>query len=219
MKKRLICCGVLCLVLVLFCGVVMADDAPVITVDDAYKSSVTVTYTPKGEDAAFKVEKSGLDSGTNQLYLVLIMTGSSTTGAITPPTTENVYYLDVQPSSGTTVSFDAYPRQMDEGTYVVYLSDYSSGNNGALKGAALIEVKNSAGDQKLGDINDDEMIDPSDALLAMRIFAGLKNGNADWTAAELKAANVNGDDYVDPTDALLMMQHFAGLVDDNFVKK
>ena len=237
----LICCATLCVTLTLFCVAALATDLQV-KVEPVDAKTVDVAEKTGGADRVFTVTKDGVKAG--DLYLVLIqkLTQEGAKATDKPkPTEENIYYIDVKQADNSTLSIDATPRDMDEGSYAVYLSDWSDSGNGAAKGVATITLSaatsggggggssggseggttpgGEGGSQKLGDVNNDTYIDGSDAYCVMRIFAGMKNGNKDWTPEELAAAHVNDDEYVDGSDALLIMQHFAGLLDDNFKRK
>ena len=133
----MVCSILLCLALALLCGTALADDLTV-EAHPLDASAVQVEKTDRDGDAVFTVTKSsGVEDG--QLYLVLIMSGSDP-AAKPVPTKDNVYYLDVDAASGSSISFEAYPRDLAEGDYVVYLSDWSSGSDGAAKSVATITV-------------------------------------------------------------------------------
>ena len=132
MKKMFICCGVLCMALLLFCGTALAA-VEVTPGDDA-----SVTVAKDAEEKVFKVTKTGVTDG--QLYLVMIQKGD----ANAKPTAENLYYLNVDKASSATFTMDAYPKDLDEGTYVVYLSDYAN-SNGGRKSVATLSVTSGGG--------------------------------------------------------------------------
>ena len=78
MKKALICCGVLCMTLLLFCATALAADPQVTSAD----STVQVEAVSKGEGVAFTVTKSGAES--DKLYLIMIQEGSDATAKPKP---------------------------------------------------------------------------------------------------------------------------------------
>ena len=133
--------------LLLFCGTALAKVEV-----NAVDSAVTVERK-SGDEAVFTVTKnSGVESG--QLYLVMIQQGESASEK-PKPTKENLYYLNVEAAEGDSISMEAYPKDMGEGSYVVYLSDYA--NNGAAKGVATLIVSADSGEPvseyECGDVN------------------------------------------------------------------
>lgn len=64
----------------------------------------------------------------------------------------------------------------------------------------------------LGDPNGDEMIDSSDASMALIEYSAMSTGKkSTLTSAEKKAADVNKDDAVDSSDASLILQYYSYL--------
>jgi len=200
-KKMLICCGVLCMTLLLFCGTALAD----VKVDPGSDSSVTVK--PDDKSQVFTVTKTGASDG--QLYLVMIQKGDATA----KPTAENLYYLNVEKASGTTFTMQAYPKDLDDGTYVVYLSDYSGSNNGARKQVATITVDGN-GDILYGDVNGDTKVNGKDRIILSRFLAGWSEYGEDKTDENYKVikdnADVNQDSKVNGKDRIILSRHLAG---------
>lgn len=60
-----------------------------------------------------------------------------------------------------------------------------------------------------GNLNGDEKIDSSDALLVLKASAGL----IDLTAEQKISGDVNGDDKINSGDALLILTRAVGLID------
>lgn len=201
MKKMLICCGVLCMTLLLFCGTALAA----VEVQPGSDSSVTVK--PDDKSQVFTVTKTGASDG--QLYLVMIQKGDATA----KPTAENLYYLNVEKASGTTFTMQAYPKDLDAGTYVVYLSDYSGSNNGARKQVATLV----AGDPvtaTYGDVNGDETVNGKDRIILSRFLAGWNEYGEDKTDQNYKViknnADVNKDGNLNGKDRIILSRHLAG---------
>lgn len=142
MKKMFICCGVLYMALLLFCGTAFAA-VEVTPGDDA-----SVTVAKDAEEKVFKVTKTGVTDG--QLYLVMIQKGD----ASAKPTAENLYYLNVEKASSATFTMDAYPKDLDEGTYVVYLSDYANSNGGRKQVATLTVTSGGGGENPGGETSE-----------------------------------------------------------------
>ena len=199
----MVCSVLLCLALVLLCGTALAGD---LTVEahpvDAYASAVQVATADRDGDAVFTVTKSsGVEDG--QLYLVLIMSGSDP-AAKPVPTKDNVYYLDVDAASGSSISFEAYPRDLAAGDYVVYLSDWSSGNDGAARGVATITVGSGGTVIKLGDLDGNGTRDIDDITALIKAVA-----NKETIASVGTSADVDGDGDVDIDDITALIKMVA----------
>ena len=65
-------------------------------------------------------------------------------------------------------------------------------------------------DLKLGDVNGDGEIDPTDAKLILRYFVG----KTELTPEQLILADVNHDDEVDPTDAKMILRYYVGKIEN-----
>lgn len=63
----------------------------------------------------------------------------------------------------------------------------------------------------LGDINNDALIDNTDAVVMLKYDAGLV---AELNETEMLAGDVNGDGVVDNTDATLVLKYDAGLIEN-----
>ncbi|MBQ7680988.1 MAG: dockerin type I repeat-containing protein [Oscillibacter sp.] len=128
----LLCCALLCMTLLLFCGSAFAAV-------DVQNTDSTVTVTKSADETQFTVRKEGVTDG--QFYLVMIQQGD----ASALPTSENLYYLNVYTASGTTFEQTVYPKDLTEGNYAVFLSDYSGTGNGARAQVATLTVGDSGG--------------------------------------------------------------------------
>ena len=215
MKRRLTFCGVLSLALSLFCGTALAADAQVTPTDP---NAVQVEKVEKGEDAAFKVTKtSGAQEG--QLYLIMIQEGDDA-GAKPKPTKDNLYYLNVEAATGASLTLEAYPKDLaQDSSYIVYLSDYSAGSDGAAKGVAVISTKasttpgsdNPGGDTEdilYGDVNGDEAVNVKDRIALTRHLARW-TGYAESDLANFPAADVNADGEVNVKDRIALTRYLA----------
>ena len=133
----LICCATLCVTLTLFCVAALATDLKA-TVEPVDAKTVSVEEKTGGADRVFTVTKdSGVKAG--DLYLVLIEKGLKATDK-PKPTAEDIYYIDVWEATDSGLNRDATPRDMDAGSYAVFLSDWSDSGNGAAKGVATITL-------------------------------------------------------------------------------
>ena len=194
MKKMFICCGVLCMALLLFCGTALAA-VEVTPGDDA-----SVTVAKDAEEKVFKVTKTGVTDG--QLYLVMIQKGD----ANAKPTAENLYYLNVDKASSATFTMDAYPKDLDEGTYVVYLSDYAN-SNGGRKSVATLKVGSDPNPNVLyGDVDGNGKVKSWDATVLACYLAG----QSEFQNINLQNADCNGDGKVKSWDLTVLYCHLAG---------
>lgn len=221
MKKKLIFCGVLCLTLLLLCGTALAADAQVTPTNP---EAVQVELVAKGEDVAFKVTKSsGAQDG--ELYLIMIQEGEDA-GAKPKPTKDNLYYLNVEPASA--FPLEAYPKDLKaESSYVVYLSDYSAGSDGAAKGVAVISTKSSGGntpggdnpggeigDILYGDVNGDGQIKRNDRIILAHYIAEKNDPDSQYGPGKkfnvvLANADVNADGDVKRNDRIILTRYIA----------
>jgi len=209
-KKMLICCSVLCMALLLFCGSALAVE---LEMADAYSGAVSVQ---EGEtEGTYTVTRSsGVEEG--QLYLILIQQVEDGAPATTAPlpTKDNVFYMDVAAASGSAVTFTAFPKEMGKGTYVVYLSDYEQG--GAAKGVATITVTESAVTIVYGDINGDGDVTATDRAMLARYVAKLPGWFGESAAAAGRTiheenADLNNDGQITPTDRAILARYVAKL--------
>ena len=210
MKKMFFCCSTLCAALLLFCATALASDVQ-ITVTPVDAASVQVAQVAKGEnDVAFNVTKSG-GAEKGQLYLIMIQEGASASEK-PKPTKDNLYYLNVEEATGATFSTEAYPKDLKaDSTYVVYLSDYSSGGNGTAKGVATIATKSGGGaDIMYGDVNGDGSVNGRDLTALARYLADRKDYMPGGSKAiNLENANCNGKDGVNGRDLTSLARHLA----------
>ncbi len=133
MKKMLLCCALLCMTLALFCGSAFAAV-------EVQNTGSAVTVTKNADETQFTIHKDGVTDG--QFYLVMIQQGD----ASALPTSENLYYLNVYTASGTAFEQTVYPKDLAQGTYAVFLSDYSTDeSNGARSQVATLTVGESTG--------------------------------------------------------------------------
>ena len=118
------------------------------------------------------------------------------------PTESNLQYIDQQNIEPTT-EFILFPKQMETGTYNVYVSTDSVN----LTKVASLEYGTEP-EYTLGDIDGDGNIDIADALIALRVSAQITT----LDTKETKAADVNTDGFVDIKDALLLLRYSAKII-------
>lgn len=194
MKKMLLCCALLCVTLALFCGSAFAAV-------EIQSTDSTVTVTKNADETQFTVHKDGVTDG--QFYLVMIQQGDATA----LPTSENLYYLNVYTASGTTFEQTVYPKDLTEGTYAVFLSDYAGTGNGARKQVATLTVGGSGNvDVLYGDVNGDGNVTTWDATVLACHLAGQK----EFKDINEQNADCDGNGTVTSWDLTVLYCHFAG---------
>jgi hypothetical protein len=134
------------------------------------------------------------------------------------PTSENLYYLNVYTTSGTTFEETVYPKDLTEGSYAVFLSDYSGTRNGARSQVATLTVSDSSGggggsstNVVYGDVNGDGDIDEIDEMILSRYIAGWSGYGPNQQYNVVSAnADVNLDGTADEIDEMILSRHIAG---------
>ena len=170
--------------------------------------SNTETVTIKGKEetvyvGAKKVTLTYDKAVEDSYYLVLAL--NDDTGV---PTVSNIAYINQDTATGTEVSFTVYPNKLEnDKTYTVYLSS----NDGTLTTLTAQGSFKYYVPYTLGDVNEDGVVDPQDALKVLRHFVKLET----LTGNQLLAANVNKDlqeNVIDAQDALVILRYFAKLI-------
>lgn len=140
----------------------------------------------------------------NQQYLLLVLKGGADGSAPGVPTADNIAYIDQMAATETGVDFTAYPKELTKGKYYVYL--VGGGTAFAQSQVASFEY-----DKKytLGDVDDNGVIDATDALLTLQHAAKLST----LQGRDFLAADVDKNQVVDGTDALMILQRAAKLID------
>lgn len=122
-------------------------------------------------------------------------------------TLKNSYKANSDGTQTVTTPVTRYIRNAD-GTAMAVTLESSSTNN--FRPVALFTFEYAKADTKpdvtYGDVNGDNTIDVSDALLICQIYLG----NVAPTDAQNAAADVNGDGAVDVSDALMICQFYLG---------
>lgn len=220
MKKFGIRLPVLC-ALLLFVGVTALAVSQNVVFKSPDDEHVTVTLgRSESGDPTFTVTRDNATIGKR--YLLVIRNGDEEDD----PTEENIFYMDMQTAESSTVTFsNAYPMDMADGLYRVYMTDYTenklkqvrtfevslSGDNGGDgdNGGADIGgggTDNPANALQLGDVDGKDGVTPHDASLILQICA---HKLTSCTEEQYAAADVDGKDGVTPHDASLILQKCA----------
>lgn len=140
---------------------------------------------------------------TGKYSLVLLLKEGADQSEATKgvPTESNLQYIDQQNIEPTT-EFILFPKQMETGTYNVYVSTDSVN----LTKVASLEYGTEP-EYTLGDVDNDGKINSSDALLVLQHSVEILTlkDNA------LLAADVDKDGRILSSDALLILQHSVGI--------
>lgn len=213
MKRRILALLLAVLTLTALTAAAFAADTPETLGAFNLKGSDGYTLTVVGGESVtggfyagatkFKLTCSGL-SGQYSLVLLLKEGEDQADGTegVPTPTERNLQYIDQQNITDTT-EFILFPKQMEPGTYNVYVSTDSV----KLTKVASLEYGTEP-EYTLGDIDENDEIDIRDALVALRASAKIVT----LTERQIKAADVNRDNEVDVRDALLLLRYSAKLI-------
>ena len=119
---------------------------------------------------------------------------------------ENGTVIEISNIEEIPVTAGSVYNEVIEGNKTVAL-ECDLDNNGVIDQTvnAIDEV-----DAMLGDVNDDGMVDSSDASLVLAEYAKIQTGGAgEFTDIQYKAADVNKDDVVDSSDASKILSYYA----------
>lgn len=148
-------------------------------------------------------------------YLILVTTAEQMIGDSEHVgiAAENIYYINqVDTDSAGTVTFEnVYPKELAASGETQNANIFIVSNAGVSKKIALSyanDVVYVEPEFRLGYVNDDDVVDSDDAMLALKIFVGSYTA----TPTQLKAAEVTGDDVVDSDDAMEMLKYFVGSI-------
>lgn len=147
----------------------------------------------------FKLTCTGLP-GQYSLVLLLKEDADQSEGTKGIPTESNLQYIDQQNIAATT-EFILFPKQMEPGTYNVYVST----NNADLTQVASLEYGEKP-KYRLGDVNNDGKISAYDASLVLQHTVKL----IDLT--DVPAADVDKNGKITAYDASMILQYTVGLV-------
>lgn len=150
----------------------------------------------------FKLTCTGL-SGQYSLVLLLKEGADQSEGTKGIPTESNLQYIDQQNITDTT-EFILFPKQMEPGTYNVYVST----NSKDLKKVASLEYGTEP-EYMPGDADDNGKVNSNDAVAVLLYVVD----KYEMSAKQLLAANVNGDNKVDANDAVGILLHVVGKYD------
>lgn len=171
------------------------------------KGSEGYTLTVVGTEATggfykgatrFQLTCNGLP-GDYSLVLLLKEDAAQSEATKGIPTESNLQYIDQQNIEPTT-KFILFPKQMETGTYNVYVST----NSKDLKKVASLEYGEKP-KYTLGDVNDDGAIDTLDALWILQCYAKMRELGKD-------VADVDHNNKIDTADALRVLQYYAELI-------
>ena len=193
MKKLMCKLVVLCTAAALFCAFASAESAIETEAAEGYQSTVTMADV---NQERVSVTVAGVEEGKQ--YLLIAQNADAA------PTESNIIYINQDTSSGTSVSFEVFPKELEtDKTYYVFLSsDASSGTitARALVGTFILKEAQEQED-KFGDVNQDGMIDQDDVRV---ITAHVLQKRAEdiLTGDAFNRANLDGNEYVELADAM-----------------
>lgn len=124
---------------------------------------------------------------------------------LTPITLENSYTLNADGTQTVIMPVTGYVRNADGSGKAITLSAPADKNSAPIA-LFTFEYAKTEPDVMYGNVNGDNAIDVSDALLVCQFYLG----NVAPTDAQNAAADVNGDGAVDVSDALMICQFYLG---------
>lgn len=124
---------------------------------------------------------------------------------LTPITLENSYTLNADGTQTVIMPVTGYVRNADGSGKAITLSAPADKNSAPIA-LFTFEYAKTEPDVMYGNVNGDNTIDVSDALLVCQFYLG----NVAPTDAQNAAADVNGDGAVDVSDALMICQFYLG---------
>lgn len=183
----------------------ITGDGVTLTPQTADQSAITAEaqgdYSNYYVDAVrFDVEKTGLTDGAQ--YLLLVVKGTEA------PNEKNIVYIDQKAASSGKVSFNAYPSSLTKSEYRVYVVGDGSPFDTDNAAASFSYYQ----PYTLGDVNGDEIINASDALLVLKFSAKLETLTDIQKLAANVTAHSTGDDIINASDALMILKYSAKLI-------
>ena len=124
---------------------------------------------------------------------------------LTPITLENSYTLNADGTQTVIMPVTGYVRNADGSGKAITLSAPADKNSAPIA-LFTFEYAKTEPDVMYGNVNGDNTIDVSDALLVCQFYLG----NVAPTDAQNAAADVNGDGAVDVSDASMICQFYLG---------
>ena len=188
-------------------------DAGICDVDIEAEFASTVTVTPKtaNGDTATK-NASGVykdaervtvtfSGATATKYYLVVALDEGQYPTVGDDGENNVAYINQETASGSSVSFDVYPKALVSGqTYTVYISS----NDGTNSYEPVASFSYYA-PYKLGDVDENTKVESVDALRVLRAVAK----QITLTSTQTLAADVNQDTRVESVDALRILRYVA----------
>lgn len=192
MKRRILALLLAVLTLTALTAAAFAADTPETLGAFNLKDSDGYTLTVEGGGTGtggfyagatkFKLTCTGLP-GQYSLVLLLKEDANQSEGTKGVPTESNLQYIDQQNIKLTT-EFILFPKQMEKGTYNVYVST----NNADLTQVASLEYGTEP-EYTLGDVDQNNKINIADVSTVLKYIASL----TELSSAQFKAADVRED--------------------------
>lgn len=136
-------------------------------------------------------------------YAVFLLSGTS--GA---PTESNIAYINQVTATASGVSFTIFPNGFQKGDYRVILTCTEDSKVGIDKPVATFKYYQA---YKLGDVDDNEVINTNDAVLVLKHCAELELIEAGTSS--FMAADVDKNGTLNTNDAVQILKFVAELID------
>ena len=199
MKKLIRILLVTVIAVLALCCVAMAVEADPPYVEGTV-TGATITLASGNEKVDATYENAAITAGGQYMFFLVKANG---VGAYIPGETSIIYMNQVTATASGTVSITGmFPQKLDDCAVMI-------SGTGLAAPQILGYVVVPEPPYTLGDVNSDEYIDSTDAMLIKQHTAGI-GSPLDETA--LLAGNVNGDSFTDATDAMYIMQYTASII-------
>ena len=207
MKKLMCKLAALCAAAALFCAFAAAEETIETTVESGYENAVTMADV---NQERVSVTVTGVEEGKQ--YLLIAQNDNAAA-----PTESNIIYINQDTSSGSSVSFEVFPKELEtDKTYYVFLS--SDAASGIITARALVgtfvlkEVKQEDG-PIFGDLSENGTIGNEDTIPIRQHI--LKMEVMDPGSDEFKRADLNGDNDVNVNDYMTIIDYLNGKQGEN----
>ena len=194
MKKTLAFLFVIAALSVILCTGALADDVYGYQTPVLEQGVENVTIAPDEQNPEIlNVTYSAAQDGKQ--YMIFMLSSGEV------PTSENIEYINQIAANGSVI-FEVYPKTLKKQSYSIYLStNAETGITGYTK-IATIEYKPA---YKIGDLNEDGVIDSTDRIILSRYVAEWPDIEFNLLAGDIDLSGGNPDS----TDRIILSRYVA----------
>lgn len=139
----------------------------------------------------------------NGMYLILVLREQLGSDL---PTASDILYVDQATASGTSVTFDVYPTEIEDDESYIYLAGTGLSELTKL-GTIIPNVEEITGMK--GDVDLDDDVDMADAIMLLRHTLGIETID---DAASLANGEVTGNTTLDMQDCIKILRYYLGII-------